>query len=753
MCPTLDQLERLLNEELGTDEQVQVGRHVSECLSCQSELERLSPTVELAWSRESSSAAEYDGARDPGLRLLINQLREHPPQAWLEAGTNAVASHDVTFAGPVSDEAPLGWLDSYQVLREVGSGVTGQVFAARDSRLGRIVALKVLRPYLVGHSVARARFEREARAIAAIKDPHIVAVFEVGLPLGFPPYMVMEFVAGVSLATRLQRERVIPPREAARIGQQIGRGLEAAHQQGVVHRDVKSSNVLLDSATGRAKIVDFGLARLAETTEQLTHEGLIAGTPAYMSPEQIRRPHAADGCSDVYSAGVILYEMLTGEQPFRGVLRRVLFQVLNDEPVAPRRLNDRIPRDLETICLTAMSKEPAGRYATAAEFADDLQRWLDGQPIRARPIGPIGRAWRWCWRNPKLAAINVIVASVLLAGLIDFARYASPSAQLRRDADIARQEAERLRQLVEQQRGQLEQLTQTLVFDAQDAAADQPESWTQRKLLLETAVNQLSHAGVNPLDDSTRHTLAVAHNRLGDLFRQRGEWDRAEQHYRTAWQLSEERTSSLPDQQRLHARLLAALAATEWQLGKSAEAEGHAHECLDQLDQWAAQTSASREIFSERLRVADVLWRIGRHDEAIQQTQDSLNGLRSLSPDPPEASARREHIGAAGQLANYLIATKAFEAARPVLEQAASSSENLLAGDSAELTDHKSHVTLQRNLALVEFHLGRATDARRRLLTLEKHLRQLQADARWTTLAENRNWIEAQRREVLALAQ
>jgi serine/threonine protein kinase len=276
-------------------------------------------------------------------------------------------------------------LGRFELLAEVGRGGFGTVYKARDPELERTVAVKVLRPSRLAGATGLERFVREARSAARLQHPGIVPIHEVGQQGGVP-YLVSDFVAGVTLAESLSARRP-DPREAAQAVAAVADALQYAHEHGVVHRDVKPANILLGE-DGAPRLTDFGVAKRDAGDVTVTSEGDVLGTPAYMSPEQARGAgHRVDGRTDVYSLGVVLYQMLTGELPFRGTQQALLHQVVHDEPRLPRGLNDRVPRDLETVCLKAMAKEPGRRYATAGALADDLRRLLRGEPIRARPVG------------------------------------------------------------------------------------------------------------------------------------------------------------------------------------------------------------------------------------------------------------------------------------------------------------------------------------------------------------------------------
>jgi eukaryotic-like serine/threonine-protein kinase len=346
--------------------------------------------------------------------------------AQIDAGDSStalpgkLAVDDVTEIPAQSAPAPLNTprIAGYEIQRILGRGGMGVVYQALQVNLKRVVALKMILQS-GADEVGLKRFHTEAEAVAHLQHPHIIQIHEIGEHEG-RPYLSLEYVDGGTLSRKLARGLPMP-REAAQLVEMLARAMNFAHQRGVVHRDLKPSNVLL-TGDGQPKISDFGLAKRTHVellSSGLTQTGDILGTPSYMAPEQATGEIRHIGpVTDVYALGAILYEMLTGKPPFEGEnALAVVHRVVHEDPVAPTALAPRVPRDLETICLTCLAKVPDQRYASAAALADDLRAFLAGDPIQARPLTRLQRLGRWAHRKPTTAVL-VAVAALACVGLL-----------------------------------------------------------------------------------------------------------------------------------------------------------------------------------------------------------------------------------------------------------------------------------------------------------------------------------------------
>jgi tRNA A-37 threonylcarbamoyl transferase component Bud32 len=322
----------------------------------------------------------------------------------------------------------------YEIVDEISRGAMGVVYKARHTALGRVVALKVL---LAGEHASKQqvnRFEREARAAAKLRHPNIVPIYEIGRHEG-RRYFTMDFIEGRPLDMLIAHKRITVPR-ALEIAADIADALAYAHGRGVIHRDIKPSNIMIDR-NGKPQIMDFGLAKQLDSDTKFTRTGTTIGTPSYMSPEQARGENdRIDVRSDVYSLGAVLYEMLTGQAPFVGeTMMNIVMKVIHDEPVAPRRLNPKLHRDIQTIVLKAMEKDPARRYQTMGELANDIRHYLAGEMIAARPAGPLRRVAKTVHRfrtaiivGAGVAALATLVSGAIIQALMEQQRQANRAA-------------------------------------------------------------------------------------------------------------------------------------------------------------------------------------------------------------------------------------------------------------------------------------------------------------------------------------
>jgi serine/threonine-protein kinase len=354
---------------------------------------------------------------DPGLReaLRLRIQKRQRIEALLQPPTVA----DTTAPPPLPS---LPCIQGFEILEVIGRGGMGVVYKARQVKLNRLVAIKMIWAGADGTDWAQGRFGVEAEAVARLQHPNIVQIHEVGEE-GGRPYLVLEYVGGGTLAQTLHGTPLAPQR-AAELALTLARAVQHAHGHGIVHRDLKPANVLL-TPEGTPRITDFGLAKRLDADLGQTQTGTVLGSPSYMAPEQAEgRTREVGPATDVYALGAILYELLTGRPPFRAAtLMDTLEQVRTHEPVPPRSLQPKVPRDLETICLKCLEKLPAQRYASAGALAEDLQRFLDGEPIRARSLTVIDRVARTLSHSQVDPSLRTVSTTFLLSAPLPLAAH------------------------------------------------------------------------------------------------------------------------------------------------------------------------------------------------------------------------------------------------------------------------------------------------------------------------------------------
>jgi serine/threonine-protein kinase len=574
-----------------------------------------------------------------------------------------------------SPDAAVRSLGDYELLEEIAHGGMGVVYKARQKTLNRVVALKMVRSGDLGPEGER-RFRLEAEFIASLDHPNIVPIYEVGEVAG-RHFFSMKLMEGGSLAGQQERSPA-DPRSAARMVATVARAVHHAHQRGILHRDLKPANIMLDRDE-TPHVTDFGLAKRLDVKDSLSQSGAVVGTLRYMAPEQLSGGRTAlTTAADVYGLGGILYALLTARPPFdEADPVEALCKVREQMPKSPHEVNPRVDRDLATICLKCLEKEPARRYPSAEALAEDLERWLAGEPIVARPISRTERAWRWCRRNPVVAGLAAAVALLLVITIVGL----SISTVLTRKAyKVADEQRRRAQQHSREARAAADKL---LTQVGQERLTNIPGMELVRRELLQDALAFYQRfLEEDSTDTDMRQDVGKAYIRVAEIQGKLGRQKEEEDAFRQAEAVFHKLTDEFPDRPDYWQDLARCYEGSGWSaLERPKEREqaiGHALEIREQLVQRFPQEAAYRDDLANTWRtLSNVQSRGGRREQAIETARLALGIQDQLVREDRKPLYRKHLADILTALGTRLLDESRYDEAKPLLRRSKNLQEEL----------------------------------------------------------------------------